>query len=87
MSINKRQLELLATIQMVIITYLTEQDNDFQAHLVAGILANADHLNDFTDYLFAPERENDKDLHENVSRTELDEVKTFIMELNDRRKR
>lgn len=79
------QIELLATIQIAIVEYLSAQNDDFQGHLVAGILSNARHLESFTDFLFDKKTNDDPAIKENVSTKDMDDIKTFIMELNERR--
>ena len=63
------RMSLLASVQMAVVTHLTDNDNELMRKIMASVFSNDDFRNDFTQYL------ND----ENAP----DKIKLFMTEVNE----
>tara|TARA_R100001230_G_C5667151_1_gene171863 strand:+ start:1153 stop:1431 length:279 start_codon:yes stop_codon:yes gene_type:complete len=64
----EQRMFMLSTIQMTIVTHLTDKDKDLMRKIMASVFSVDDFRNDFTDFI--NEEGNDR-------------VKTFMMDINE----
>lgn len=63
------RISLLASVQMAVVTHLTDNDNELMRKIMASVFSNDEFRNDFTQYI------NDENAPDNV--------KLFMTEINE----